>query len=39
MWPNLVKMTGFDHISAEDVVRVASAKELYNFDALKGQQY
>ena len=35
----LVKLTGFDHISAEDVVRVASAKELYNFDALKGQQY
>ena len=35
----LVKMTGFDHISAEDVVRVASAKELYNFDALRGTQY
>jgi methylamine---glutamate N-methyltransferase subunit B len=35
----LVKVAGFDHISAENVVRVASAKELYHFDALKGQQY
>lgn len=35
----LVEITGFDHISPEDVKRVASAKELYNFDALKGQEY
>lgn len=35
----LVAETGFDHISPEDVKRVASAKELYHFDALKGQEY
>lgn len=35
----LVELTGFDHISPENVKRVASAKELYNFDALKGQEY
>ncbi len=35
----LVTLTGFDHISPEDVKRVASAKQLYNFDALRGQEY
>lgn len=35
----LVEVTGFDHVSPEDVKRVASAKQLYHFDALKGQEY
>jgi len=35
----LVELTGFSHISAPDVTKVASAKHLYNFDALKDQQY
>ncbi len=35
----LVELTGFDHISPGNVKRVASAKQLYNFDALKGQEY
>lgn len=35
----LVEVTGFDHISPEDVKRVASARQLYNFDALRGQEY
>lgn len=35
----LVKAAGFDHIDPQNVTRVASAKELYNFDALKGQKY
>jgi glutamate synthase domain-containing protein 3 len=35
----LVDLAGFDHVSAQDVTRVASAKQLYNFDALKGQEY
>lgn len=35
----LVEQTGFDEISPENVTRVASAKTLYNFDALKGQEY
>ena len=30
---------GFSHISAENVTRVASAKSLYRFDALKDQRY
>lgn len=36
---DLVKTAGFDHIDPENVTRVASAKQLYNFDALKGQHY
>lgn len=36
---NLVKNAGFDHIDPQNVTRVASAKQLYNFDALKGQSY
>lgn len=35
----LVELTGFDHIDPENVKRVASAKTLYHFDALKGQEY
>ncbi len=35
----LVDLAGFDHVSAQNVTRVASAKQLYNFDALKGQEY
>jgi glutamate synthase domain-containing protein 3 len=35
----LVDLAGLDHVSPEDVKRVASAKQLYNFDALKGQEY
>ena len=35
----LVRLTGFSHVSAEDVKRVASARHLYNFDALKDQKY
>jgi methylamine---glutamate N-methyltransferase subunit B len=35
----LVELSGFDHVSPQDVKRVASAKQLYNFDALKGQEY
>ena len=36
---SLVERAGFDHVSPEDVTRVASAKHLYNFDALKEQKY
>ena len=35
----LVDFAGFDHIIPEDVTRIASAKELYNFDALKDHKY
>ena len=35
----LAKVGGFDHIEPENVTRVASARELYNFDALKDQKY
>jgi methylamine---glutamate N-methyltransferase subunit B len=35
----LAKLGGFDHIEPENVTRVASAKQLYNFDALKDQKY
>ena len=35
----LVALTGFDHVDAANVTRVASAKQLYNFDALKQQRY
>jgi glutamate synthase domain-containing protein 3 len=30
---------GFDHIDAQNVTKVSSAKQLYNFDALKNQRY
>lgn len=35
----LVERIGFDHISPGDVTKVASAKSLYNFDAMKDQRY
>ena len=35
----LAVAAGFTHISAEDVTRVASARSLYRFDALKNQRY
>lgn len=35
----LVDEAGFDHIDPENVTRVASARQLYNFDALKNQRY
>jgi glutamate synthase domain-containing protein 3 len=35
----LAKLGGFDHIDPENVSKVASARELYNFDALKDQKY
>jgi glutamate synthase domain-containing protein 3 len=35
----LIKLGGFDHIDPGNVTRVASARELYNFDALKDQRY
>lgn len=35
----LADTAGFDHIDPENVTRVASARELYNFDALKDQTY
>jgi methylamine---glutamate N-methyltransferase subunit B len=35
----LALAAGFGHVSAEDVTKVASAKQLYNFDALKDQRY
>ena len=35
----LVEVCGFDHIDPANVRRVASAKQLYNFSALKDQKY
>ncbi|WP_214366828.1 glutamate synthase [Pseudonocardia sp. H11422] len=35
----LADQAGFDHIDPENVTRVASARRLYNFDALKDQRY
>lgn len=35
----LVAITGFDHVDPEQVTKVASARQLYNFDALKDQRY
>jgi len=35
----IVAVGGFDHVSPEDMTKVASAKQLYNFDALKDQKY
>jgi methylamine---glutamate N-methyltransferase subunit B len=35
----LCEVAGFTHIDPQSVTRVASAKTLYNFDALKGQRY
>jgi len=35
----LADRAGFDHIDPANVTRVASARELYNFDALSHQRY
>lgn len=35
----LVAVAGFDHVDPQNVTRVASARTLYNFDALKNQRY
>ena len=35
----LVRLSGFEHIDPQNVTKVASAKSLYNFDALKNQRY
>ena len=35
----LAALAGFGHIEPENVTRVASARDLYNFDALKDQKY
>lgn len=35
----LIRLAGFDHIDPQNLTRVASAKQLYNFDALKNQRY
>jgi methylamine---glutamate N-methyltransferase subunit B len=35
----LTAAAGFDHVSAENVTKVVSAKNLYRFDALKDQRY
>jgi glutamate synthase domain-containing protein 3 len=35
----LAAAAGFTHISAEDVTKVASARSLYRFDALRNQRY
>jgi glutamate synthase domain-containing protein 3 len=36
---DLAARAGFDHVEPGNVTRVGSARELYNFDALKGQSY
>jgi formylmethanofuran dehydrogenase subunit C len=35
----LAELAGFGHIDPENVTRVASARQLYHFDALKDQKY
>jgi glutamate synthase domain-containing protein 3 len=35
----LVALAGFDHVVPENLTKIASAKELYNFDALKAHHY
>jgi len=35
----LAELGGFGHVQPENVTRVASARGLYNFDALKDQKY
>lgn len=35
----LAELAGFGHINPEAVTRVASARQLYHFDALKDQKY
>lgn len=35
----IIDLARFDHIDPQNLTRVASAKQLYNFDALKNQRY
>jgi methylamine---glutamate N-methyltransferase subunit B len=35
----LLDIGGFSHVSPEDVTRVGSARQLYNFDAVKAHNY
>ena len=35
----LIEQTGFDHINPQNVKRVASARTLYNFNAVAGHAY
>jgi formylmethanofuran dehydrogenase subunit C len=35
----LAGAAGFDHVAAENVTKVGSARTLYRFDALKDQKY
>jgi glutamate synthase domain-containing protein 3 len=35
----LVELAGFDHVLPEELTKVASARELYNFDAVKAHHY
>ena len=35
----LIAVTGFDHVEPENVKKVGSARELYNFDAVKAHNY
>jgi methylamine---glutamate N-methyltransferase subunit B len=35
----LVDLAGFRHVSPEDVTRVGSSRQLYNFDAVKAHHY
>jgi glutamate synthase domain-containing protein 3 len=35
----LADLAGFDHVDPENVTRVASARQLYHFDALREQAY
>jgi glutamate synthase domain-containing protein 3 len=35
----LIELAGFTHVSPEDVTRVGSARQLYNFDAVKAHHY
>jgi len=35
----LVDLSGFGHVSPEDVTRVGSSRQLYNFDAVKAHHY
>lgn len=36
---DLAALAGFDHIEPQNVKKVASARQLYNFDALKANKY
>ncbi len=36
---DLAALAGFDHVEPENVKKVASAKQLYNFDAVKANKY